>query len=70
MAYSLQKRWKFRRHGGRTQQVASGLISSLGKPEKHWKEMYHELVVDDKLIRSDLEQFMRGLQYIGDQGWR
>ena len=67
---TLQERWEFRRHGLRTQHVASGMIKSLDDDNRYWKEYYHELVVDDKLLQSDLEQFMRSLQYTGDQGWR
>ena len=46
------------------------MIRSLDDDNRYWKEYYHELVVDDKLLQSDLEQFMRSLQYTGDQGWR
>ena len=68
--FIFQERWNRSRYGLGSQGAASGLVRTLGKQERHWKEFYHELVVDDKLIKADLEQFMRCLQYIGDQGWK
>lgn len=58
------------RHGGRTHSTAVGMIRALGESRQYFNEYYHELVVDDKLVRNDQEQFLRGIQYIGDVGFK
>ncbi len=66
----FQKHQEVRRCGGRTHDTAVGMIKALGVSRQYFNEYYHELVVDDKLVRNDQEQFLRGIQYIGDVGFK